>query len=869
MRGVRGFNDRAAPPLAVNGETPFYQPTVNTGPNATSCHGTTCAASQQGQRCWPGTPGAENRNWTCCFGDWVSDITQCPTSPPDAENCLGTACPAAKQGQRCTPDTPGAHGFDWTCCFSEWLPNTTSCPSFPPPATSCDGAATQQECSVENQTCPAGTPGAGTAGNRCCGGWWNSAEANQCPSGPSTADYMLPFHVNLSATSGECMAAPQMDYPTDHAMWNNGRMDSWNTARDPGYGMGYFVRDDLPYYYALADGFTIGDAHFQSTFTQTSPNRMHLFSGSNNNLWNAAARGSNSSKLWMMMDNTEPNPGFDWPTMGETLEAANISWRVYMEEDNFDDNGFAWFANFQAAKPGDVLYDKGMERVATNDLVLEFANDVSSGKLPSVSWIVAPANQSEHATNHPAAGEDLTARLLEVLQSNPDVYAHTAFILNYDEGGQFFDHLWTPTPPASTSDGASTVETTGEITTAQTIGVPAGNSIGMGFRVPLFVISPWTRVASGGAVYSEVVDHTSVVQFIERRFNVTCPNISPWRRAVAGDLLHAFDFTSPPDYSWPDLPDTSSYVSDANRQCNDLPSPQVPKNQAMPVQEKGTKLARPLPYSFVIDDALPVAESGLPADTFEHQLRLTMKNVGAAGAVFYVFDFGLAAEASAPRKFTVEAGKELVASPWQSSDQELNIALYGPNGFVRRFEGNTSAGALSGITFSEQPHFQTVTLKLENPGQPANSSCGFVVEVVDAGSYGLGGPWNLTAAQPELVLNLSNSSQWYNFVASTVEVCDTGNITAKNFKRTFMGKMEGTGVLTTTDPAMGFLQEPPRTHLPIPPRYIHFDKTIQVTRRTEFLATQNVEDSSVLSKLQNDVCRVNKDACKWPGGAFT
>ena len=150
---------------------------------------------------------------------------------------------------------------------------------------------------------------------------------------------MLPFHVNLSATSGECMAAPQMDYPTDHAMWNNGRMDSWNTARDPGYGMGYFVRDDLPYYYALADGFTIGDAHFQSTFTQTSPNRMHLFSGSNNNLWNAAARGSNSSKLWMMMDNTEPNPGFDWPTMGETLEAANISWRVYMEEDNFDDNG--------------------------------------------------------------------------------------------------------------------------------------------------------------------------------------------------------------------------------------------------------------------------------------------------------------------------------------------------------------------------------------------------------------------------------------------------------------------------------------------------------------------------------------------------
>ena len=68
----------------------------------------------------------------------------------------------------------------------------------------------------------------------------------------------------------------------------------------------------------------------------------------------------------------------------------------------------------------------------------EFAADMKANALPQVSWIVAPANQSEHASNHPAAGEDLTARLLKVMQENPDVYAKTAFILNYDEGGQFF-----------------------------------------------------------------------------------------------------------------------------------------------------------------------------------------------------------------------------------------------------------------------------------------------------------------------------------------------------------------------------------------------------------------------------------------------
>ena len=65
------------------------------------------------------------------------------------------------------------------------------------------------------------------------------------------------------------MSAPAMDYPTDLGMWHEGRMDSWNTARSPGMGMSHFARTDLPYYYALADGFTIADNYHQSTFTQT------------------------------------------------------------------------------------------------------------------------------------------------------------------------------------------------------------------------------------------------------------------------------------------------------------------------------------------------------------------------------------------------------------------------------------------------------------------------------------------------------------------------------------------------------------------------------------------------------------------------
>jgi phospholipase C len=201
------------------------------------------------------------------------------------------------------------------------------------------------------------------------------------------------------------------------------------------YTCRYFGREDLPYYYALSDGFTVGDAYHQSTFTQTSPIRMHLFSGSNNNHYNPKGRGSDPDKDWMLMNDAEAhNPGYDWPTMAETLEDSNVSWKVYMEEDNFDDNGFAWFDTFQKAEKGSALYDQGMSRVTTNQLVPSFEADVKAGKLPQVSWLVAPANQSEHARNHPAAGEDLTARFLKVLEENPDVYAKTAFIIDYDEG---------------------------------------------------------------------------------------------------------------------------------------------------------------------------------------------------------------------------------------------------------------------------------------------------------------------------------------------------------------------------------------------------------------------------------------------------
>jgi phospholipase C len=151
-----------------------------------------------------------------------------------------------------------------------------------------------------------------------------------------------------------------------------GRHDAWNTARDPGMGMAYFSRADLPYYYALYDGFTAADQYFQSTFTATNPNRMFLFAGSN-----GLSAGESA-----VLSNSEPRPGYTWSTMGEVLEEAGVSWKVYQQVDNFDDNAFAWFANYQAARPGDPLFDKGMYR--SRSVIDSFEADVAAGTLPQV-----------------------------------------------------------------------------------------------------------------------------------------------------------------------------------------------------------------------------------------------------------------------------------------------------------------------------------------------------------------------------------------------------------------------------------------------------------------------------------------------------
>ncbi len=367
---------------------------------------------------------------------------------------------------------------------------------------------------------------------------------------PSHAQgYLLPFHYDTKKTSAEATPGTDHSWPTQHQAWNHGKMDSWIAAKGE-FTMGYFARDDIPFHWALAEAFTICDNYHCSVFGPTNPNRLYMWTGM------IDPRGTHGGPI---IDNSpaSDNVVLGWKTYPERLEAAGISWQVYQEEDNFDDNALAWFKQFGRAGTSSPLYQRGMRRRPAGS----FEYDARHDRLPQVSWLVAPTAQTEHPDFFPAAGAEYIAQKLDAIASNPNVWAKTAFILCYDENDGLFDHVVPPTPKRGTTDE-----------------FVHGEPIGLGFRTPTTIVSPWT---AGGFVCSDVFDHSSLIRFIEARFGVTEPNISAWRRRTCGDLTSAFRFAGG-GVSYPRrntalrLATTEASLLTAQRQVSKNPAPKIP-----------------------------------------------------------------------------------------------------------------------------------------------------------------------------------------------------------------------------------------------------------------------------------------------------
>jgi len=493
-----------------------------------------------------------------------------------------------------------------------------------------------------------------------------------------------------------------------------------------------------------------------------------------------------------------PSPGYEfrgssfkWPTLPELLQAAGISWRIYQDpNDNWNGlmHGALAFENFRKAtvESNSALYQNGMTHWSIDAL----RNHVTSGTLPSVSWILPSPQQSEHpaARSSPGRAGDFTAQILDALTASPESWSKTALFITFDENDGFFDHMPPPAVPSYNADGTlaggSTLPLDGEYFADPDGRYRAADDTisgslrpwGLGMRVPMYVVSPWSK---GGWVNSQVFDHTSLGMFLEKRFGIHVDSISPWRRAVCGDLTTAFDFTKP-DAGAAALPSMSNYAAVEKLQQK-LPPPAPPKFPQATTQEAGTRKSRALPYELHTSARV----------TADGQVTLIFSNTGAQAAVFHVYDMWHLDRI--PRRYTVEAGKTF-SDYWNTllTDQgDYELWIYGPNGFVRTFQGNAPAQTNDAFNPEIQvcyaPADAKIYLKVHNAGQQSGTVA------IEPNAYRTDGPWTLDVAAASantISWDLTASHAWYDFT-----------VTADFSLRRFAGRMES-GSDGISDPAM-------------------------------------------------------------------
>lgn len=607
--------------------------------------------------------------------------------------------------------------------------------------------------------------------------------------------YVLPFRPDVSNLGLTFIEDTDHSWNETHVALNQGKYDQWVEQKGT-TSMAYLTRQDIPFHYALADAFTICDDYHCSLLGPTDPNRYHMWTG-----W----VGNDGRGGGPVLDNAEA--GYDWSTYPERMVKAGITWKVYQDAGagldaadfwgwgsnayigNYGDNSLLYFHQYQNSLTGSPLNEgaltgtniktlTGSNPQVAPHLVDQFRADVMANKLPQVSYIVAPEAYCEHP-NWPANyGAWYIAQFLDALTANPEVWSKTAFLLTYDENDGFFDHRVPPVPPMDRAQGVSSVPTTNEIFAGNASFMPG--PIGLGVRVPMVVISPWTK---GGYVSSELFDHTSIIRFIEARFAQENPvliesNITQWRRAVSGDLTSAFNFRNP-NNKVVALPGTAAYVPPNQNRYNDY-VPTVPADQTMPKQEQGTRPARAVPYELHVTGAVNMADGSF---------AITYGNAGKTA----VYQTRTGNSSAGPWTYTVGSGDQVVDSyPITGSGLAgYDLSVYGPNGFLRGFRGSLSGASTVqlavGVKYDKV--WNAVTLWGKNVGSESVN-----VSVMDAYS-GATITAELQAGQSgERTYKLNPTHGWYDFVV-TVESDAT-------FRYQLAGHVE-TGKESRTDPAIG------------------------------------------------------------------
>jgi len=652
------------------------------------------------------------------------------------------------------------------------------------------------------------------------------------------ATYM-PFHLDASKGNAQRAGGTPHTWIDSQAAWDHGRMNRWPDAKTA-LSMGYFETAEVPFQRALADAFTLCDHYHCGMHTGTIANRLFYWTGTNGPNGRSPADGTPVQVAVLnnqYEDGNDIGPsseGWTWTTYADRLEKAGVGWKVYQSlVDNFGCNEMMSFRHWRAEieklperrRPLHVaatditqdvtragpFYDagiddalsplaKGFHNTMPHGFLETFREDISHGKLPAVSWIIAPSVYSEHpACSSPAQGGWYVQEILDALTAHPEVWSKTVLLINFDENDGLFDHLPAPCPPSVAADSGIAGGTTLSAAdmaleyhnhTPATGRQPAidGRPYGPGPRVPMWIVSPWSR---GGWVNSQVFDHTSVLQFLEKRFGVLEPQISAYRRAVCGDLTSCFNFVNPNAEALPTLGGRSTKadvdaLALAQAKAAALEHPPATAASRLPAQAGGTRPSRALPY---------VLQVTARANASARRVALAFANDSGrqAGAVFHVYD-ELHLD-RIPRRYVVEAGKTLEGS-WEvaADGGAYRLWVLGPNGFHRHFIGDLNeqegaAGPEIDIRYDAGSP-AGLTVDIHNHGD----ACTFTAT---AEAYRSDGPWTIAVAGGGVGTfqwPVADSGNWYDFTIT----CGA----QKSFRRRYAGRVEN-GRDSVSDPAMG------------------------------------------------------------------
>jgi phospholipase C len=324
------------------------------------------------------------------------------------------------------------------------------------------------------------------------------------------------FHADSSCQPGQGVS---QSWTSTHRQIDGGRMDGF-LADGNLNAMKYWDGRDLPFYWSLATTFPLCDRWFASAPAQTYPNRMYLQAATSQDLVS-----TDTARVAHM---PPPANGTIW----ERLNAHGIPWADY-----------AWDLPDIALFP--YVYTANRDKIRTFQ---QFLADCRAGTLPSVS-IVSPgvAWYSEENPSDIQLGEAYSASIVNAIMQSP-AWPKTVLLFMYDEHGGYYDHVPPPAavPPDDIPPDVEPIP-----------GVHAAWDH-YGLRVPAFVVSPFAR---RNYVSHKVHDHTSVLRFIETKFNL---GALTRRDANASNLLDCLQlhgrppFIEPPRLAAPGLPASGS-----------------------------------------------------------------------------------------------------------------------------------------------------------------------------------------------------------------------------------------------------------------------------------------------------------------------